>query len=76
MFYIVETKEQLLQLPTDGRPFLQAIPTNSNYHPINNSVSLFYYKAGNKGYILPLDHSEAFSLEKEDLFDELITIRV
>lgn len=71
MFYIVETKEQLLQLPTDGQPFIQAIPTNSNYHPINNSVSLFYYKAGNKGYILPLDHSEAFSLEKEDILEFL-----
>lgn len=65
MFYIIETKEQLLQLPTDGRSFIQAIPANSNYHPINNTVSLFYYKNGSKGYILSLDHSEAFSLEKK-----------
>lgn len=71
MFYIVETKEQLLQLRTNGNPFIQIILYNSNYHPINNDVSLLYYRSSNKGYILPLDHSEAFSLQKEDIVEFL-----
>ena len=71
MFYIVETKEQLLQLRTNGDPFIQIILYNSNYHPINNDVSLLYYRSNNKGYILPLEHSEAFSLQKEDIIEFL-----
>lgn len=71
MFYIVETKEQLLQLPIDERSFLQLISSNSNYHPAINDISLLYYKNSDKGYILPLDHSEAFSLQKEDILEFL-----
>ena len=71
MFYIVETKEQLLQLPVDEQVFIQLIPINSNYHPVNNDICLLYYKTGTKGYILPYNHSEAFSLEKEDILEFL-----
>ena len=71
MFYIIETKEQLLQLDIDEKPFIQLISSNSNFHPSCSDISLLYYKSSDKGYILPLDHSEAFSLQKEDILDFL-----
>lgn len=67
MFYIIETKEQLLELPINDKAFLQGVFGNSNYHPKNNTISLFYYKTDNKGYILTIDHNESFSLNISDV---------
>lgn len=64
MFYIIETEEQLQQL---GKPecdtcFINIITSNDNCHPSLTKPCLLYYNDGDKGYILPIDHSEAFKL--------------
>jgi hypothetical protein len=67
MYYIVETKEQLdylSQNKTDNC-FVSVIPQNDNHHPSLTKPCLVYYHNGEKGYILPIDHSEAFKLDWE-----------
>jgi len=67
MYYIVETKDQLdylSQNKTDNC-FVSVIPQNDNYHPSLTKPCLVYYHNGEKGYILPIDHSEAFKLDWE-----------
>lgn len=65
MFYIIETKEQLEQLskPEHNACFVNIITTNDNKHPSLTKPCLVYYNDGYKGYILPIDHSEAFKLD-------------
>ena len=67
MFYIIETKEQLEQLgkPEHDACFVNIITTNDNRHPSLTKPCLVYYNDGEKGYILPIDHSEAFKLDWE-----------
>jgi len=67
MFYIIETEEQLQQLdkPEANACFINIIPTNDNHHPSLTKPCLIYYNDGEKGYILPIDHSEAFKLNWE-----------
>jgi len=67
MYYIVETKEQLdylSQHKTDNC-FVSVISQNDNYHPALTEPCLVYYHNGEKGYILPVNHSEAFKLDWE-----------
>ena len=69
MYYIVETKDQLdylSQHKTDNC-FVSVIPQNDNHHPSLTSPCLVYYHNGEKGYILPIDHSEAFKLDWLDV---------
>lgn len=67
MFYIIETKEQLEYLgkPEHNKCFVNIITTNDNRHPSFTKPCLVYYNDGSKGYILPIDHSEAFKLDWE-----------
>jgi len=67
MFYIIETSEQLSNLHAQGECFIEVITNNDNYHPALALPSLIYYRAGDKGYILTLNHSEAFALDFEDV---------
>jgi hypothetical protein len=69
MYYIVETKEQLKYLgkPESNQCFINVITTNDNRHSSLTKPCLVYYNDGNKGYILPIDHSEAFKLEWNDV---------
>jgi hypothetical protein len=39
-FYIVETKEQLQELPLQEECYINVIPLSDNYHPILSEVSL------------------------------------
>jgi hypothetical protein len=74
MYYIVETKEQLdylSQHKTDNC-FVSVIPQNDNYHPALTEPCLVYYHNGEKGYILPVNHSEAFKLDW-DIIKQFIT---
>jgi len=71
MFYIIETKEQLLQLGKDEDSFIHIISSNSNYHPKISSISSLYYHNREKGFIIALDHSETFSLEFSDILEFL-----
>jgi hypothetical protein len=69
MYYIVETKEQLDHLFSHKTEscFINVITLNDNRHPSLTKPCLVYYNDGDKGYILPINHSEAFSLRWEDV---------
>jgi hypothetical protein len=69
MYYIVETKEQLnyLQQELPKQCFVNIISQNDNAHPALTKPCLVYYHNGEKGYILPINHSEAFKLEWNDV---------
>ena len=78
MFYIVETKEQLEYLgkPEHDKCFVNIITTNDNRHPSLTKPCLVYYNDGEKGYILPIDHSEAFKLDWETVKQFLSNIDI
>jgi hypothetical protein len=78
MFYIIETKEQLEQLgkPEHDACFVNIITTNDNHHPSLTKPCLVYYNDGEKGYILPIDHSEAFKLDWETVKQFLSNIEL
>ena len=63
MYFIIETAQQLSKLPLNDSCFIQVVPSSDRYHPALSRCSLVYYNAGDKGYILPVNHSEGFSLE-------------
>jgi len=63
MFYIVETAEQLQQLQPTKEAYIEVISGNSNYHPILTSAVVVYYHNGEKGYVFPINHTEAFKLD-------------
>jgi len=67
MYYIVETKEQLSQLPKVEKCFIDLVALSEETHPKLTSVSVIYYNDFEKGYIFPIKHSETFSLDLEDV---------
>jgi hypothetical protein len=71
MFYIVETRQQLLNLHCSGDEcYVNIIPLNDNYHSSLSSPSLIYFRTPKgKGYIFPINHSEGFSLELDDVLE-------
>jgi hypothetical protein len=73
MFYIIERQDQLDQLHIGEDVFIHIIPTNENYHPILQNISLIYIRwiKGHKGYILCINHSESLSLKSTDILDKL-----
>ena len=73
MFYIIEKQDQLDQLHIGEDTFIHIIPTNENYHPTLQNISLLYVRwiKGHKGYILCVDHSESLSLTITDIIDKL-----
>jgi hypothetical protein len=73
MFYIIEKQDQLDQLHIGEDTFIHIIPTNENYHPALQNISLIYVRwiKGHKGYILCVDHSESLSLSITDILDKL-----
>jgi hypothetical protein len=73
MFYIIEKQDQLDQLHIGEDTFIHIIPTNENYHPALQNISLIYVRwiKGHKGYILCVDHSESLPLKITDILDKL-----
>ena len=73
MFYIIEKQDQLDQLHIGEDTFIHIIPTNENYHPALQNISLIYVRwiKGHKGYILCVNHSESLSLSITDILDKL-----
>jgi hypothetical protein len=73
MFYIIERKDQLDQLGPFGDCFIHLIPHNSNFHPALTQLSLVYVRPldGRKGYMLCIDHNEAFKLNETDVIEWL-----
>ena len=74
MHAIIETSQQLSRLNehcTDSC-FIQIISGNDNYHPKLNNISCIYYRCLNsKGYIFPINHSETFNLNIEEVWEFL-----
>jgi len=68
MFWLIETEEQLdyLKQHPIQDAFVEVIPYHDNVHPALNDISLIYIRPFNdtKGYMLCIDHSETFSLNK------------
>jgi hypothetical protein len=73
MFYIIERKDQLDQLHIGEDTFIHIIPTNENYHPALQNISLIYVRwiKGHKGYILCVNHTESLSLSITGILDKL-----
>ena len=71
MFYIVETRQQLRNLYCSGDEcYVNIIPLNDSYHSSLTSPSLIYFRTPQgKGYIFPIDHSEGFSLELDEVLE-------
>ena len=65
MYYIVETEEQLNRLHCSGNEcYIRIIPMNDEYHSALTSPCLIYFRTfEGKGYIFPINHSEAFKLD-------------
>ena len=68
MFWLIETDKDLevLQQKVIKEAFVEIIPHHDHIHPALNKISLVYIRPFNdiKGYMLCLDHSETFSLNK------------
>ena len=67
MYFIVETKEQLEKLPKVDQCFIDLVSLSEEAHPLLTSPCVLYYNDFQKGYIIPINHSEAFSLSTEDI---------
>ena len=71
MYYIIETEEQLQKFSAYDftNCFVDVIPSNDNCHPKLADISLIYIKPfrSRMGFMLCLDHTEAFSLSKESV---------
>lgn len=72
-FYIIEKQEQLNQINHLGDCFIHFITGNDNFHPKLTNIHLVYIRSINehKGYMLCLDHTEAFSLELDNVYSFL-----
>lgn len=68
MFYIVETQWQLQNLPQTDECFIELIAQCDDYHPNLTNPSLVYYNDFNKGYIIPITHSEGFSIDLGNVY--------
>lgn len=74
MYYIVETKEQLAGLPKTDKCFVDLVSLSEESHPLLTSPSVLYYNDFEKGYIIPINHSEGFSLSLDDIQNFLFEI--
>jgi len=70
-YFIVETEEQLQDLEPQEDSFIEVLLGNNLYHPKLNSMIGVYYRTKDKGYILPISHSETFSLPVQAIKDFL-----
>jgi len=71
MYYIIETEEQLNNLYCSGSDcYMRIIPMNDEYHSALTSPCLVYFRTfESKGYIFPVNHSEAFRLPFNKIID-------
>ncbi len=67
MYYIIETVDQLKKLPQTDKCYISLISSSEETHPALTSPCVLYYNDFNKGYILPINHPEGFSLSIEDI---------
>jgi len=67
MYFIVETEEQLSQLPRPEKCFVELMALSEHTHPALTTPCVLYYNDFKKGYIIPINHSEAFSLSIDQI---------
>ena len=71
MYWLVETQQQLKELEDSNfeEAFVEIIPYSNTIHPVENPISAFYIRPlkSTKGYIASIDHSEALSLNIDDV---------
>lgn len=63
MYFIVETKEQFDKLPKTSRCFIDIVTLSEDTHPALTTPSILYYNDFEKGYIIPINHTEGFSVD-------------
>ena len=75
MFYLIETKNQLSKLkeklPFNQYTYLEYIQGNDNTHPALAEVIAVYLNVEDKGYIIPINHSECINWDKDTVFSVL-----
>lgn len=73
MFWLVETKEQLQQLPHSEEIFVELVLYHDRIHPALNCISCIYIRAvdQSKGFMLALSHNEALPLQYQDIVEAL-----
>ena len=83
MFWLIENKDQVNSFRRKGykKAYIEVIPFSNTIHPVLNNISLVYIKPlnGDKGCMVTIDHSEAFTVENNlvtELLDEIETIYV
>ena len=83
MFWLIENKDQINSFRIKGykKAFVEVIPFSNTVHPVLNNISLVYIKPlnGDKGYIVTINHSEAFTVENNllvEVLNEIDTIYV
>jgi len=64
-YFIIETKEQLERLPKAERCFIDLVTLSEETHPLLTAPCVLYYNDFEKGYVIPIKHSEAFALDLE-----------
>jgi hypothetical protein len=67
MYFIIETTEQLSQLPKPEKCFIELMSMSEHTHPALTTPCVLYYNDFDKGYIIPINHSEAFSLSIDQI---------
>ena len=67
MYFIIETEEQLAQLPRPEKCFIELMSMSEHTHPALTTPCVLYYNDFEKGYIIPISHSEAFSLSIDQI---------
>jgi hypothetical protein len=67
MYFIIETAEQLSQLPRPEKCFIELMSMSEHTHPALTTPCVIYYNDFEKGYIIPINHSEAFSLPVDQI---------
>ena len=73
MFWLVETKEQLQQLPHSEEIFVELVLYHDRIHPALNCISCIYIRGieQSKGFMLALSHNEALPLQYQDVVEAL-----
>jgi hypothetical protein len=84
MYYLVENGKQLEQFKKYNykEAFIEIIPYSNSTHPTKNNICAFYIRPllANKGYILPISHSETQNLNINEVIEllkgyEIIQVR-
>lgn len=66
-YFIIETEEQLANLAPEEDAYVEVLVGNDNYHPKLTFPIAVYYRTKEKGYILPVNHSETFNLTLDSI---------